>query len=67
MDNFCIFFTGEYSFEIDDFSNFLVTFGDVPIKLEQTRYQNETLHSLVQRHLFASNTPTVFPGKISSS
>ena len=21
VDNFCIFFTGEYSFEIDDFSN----------------------------------------------
>ena len=47
-------FKEEYSFEIDDFNNFLVTFGDVPIKFEQTQYQNETLHCLLQRHVFAS-------------
>ena len=35
-------------------ASFLVTFGDVSIKFEQTQYQNETFRSLVQRYVFAS-------------
>ena len=60
VDNFCILLRENIHLKLMTLATFLVTFGDVPIKFEQTQYQNETLHSLVQRHLFAPNTPTVF-------
>ena len=62
MDDFSIF-AGEYSFEIDDLATFLVTFGDVPIKFEQTQHWKWSLHSLVQRHVFAPSLQLSFEEK----
>ena len=62
VDKFCIF-TEEYSLELDDFSNFLVIFGDWSRKFKQTQYQNETLHSLLQSHVFAPTLQLSFEEK----
>ena len=67
VENFCIFWLENIHLKLMTSAPFLVTFGDVSIKFEQTQYHNETFHSLVQRHVFAPTLQLSFEEKISLS